>query len=443
MVHTSYFDQIEYFKNFSNVVNHIFFNPSTTFSFSFSSEKRLLCVWYREYDLHTENSFLSLLFVVSEKDWIRRIELGQYGVLGYFPWKSDQVEKYVGRFPDMIQGSVMASKPKTMQEAINFANELMDQKVCTFTERQADNKRNIDDNIRNNQAQQQPFKRKNVVKAYTAGPSEKKTYGGTLPLCTKCNYHHTRPCTAKCTNCKIIGHLARDCRIPAAADTQRAPMAVQRVVTCYECGIQGHYNKDCPKLKKKRKNQYGNGKAHGRGYTLGGKKANSDSNFVMGTFLLNNHYTFILFDTGADRSFVYTAFSSLIDIIPSTLDHDFHAKDKSKDKRLEDVPIVRDFPRVFPDDILGYAIWFDECTGSICGSHESGLAGYYQRLIEGFLKIAKSMTKLTQKGVKFDWGDKEEAAFQLLKQKLCSAPILALPEGAENLSFIAMPHIKD
>ncbi|GKA27347.1 putative reverse transcriptase domain-containing protein, partial [Tanacetum coccineum] len=61
-----------------------------------------------------------------------------------------------------------------------------------------------------------------------------------------------------------------------------------------------------------------------------------------------------------------------------------------------------------------------------------GLAGYYRRFIEGFSKIAKSMTKLTQKKVKFDWGDKQEVAFQLLKEKLCSAPILALPERAEN-----------
>ncbi|GJW29583.1 putative reverse transcriptase domain-containing protein, partial [Tanacetum coccineum] len=63
------------------------------------------------------------------------------------------------------------------------------------------------------------------------------------------------------------------------------------------------------------------------------------------------------------------------------------------------------------------------------------LAGYYRRFIEGFLKIAKSMTKLTHKGVKFDWGDKEEAAFQLIKQKLCSAPILALPERSDDLVF--------
>nr|GEZ93533.1 putative reverse transcriptase domain-containing protein [Tanacetum cinerariifolium] len=64
-----------------------------------------------------------------------------------------------------------------------------------------------------------------------------------------------------------------------------------------------------------------------------------------------------------------------------------------------------------------------------------GLAGYYQRFIKGFSKIAKPMTKLTQKKVMFDWGDKQEAAFQLLKQKLCSAPILALPEGTKD--FVA------
>nr|GEW79755.1 putative reverse transcriptase domain-containing protein [Tanacetum cinerariifolium] len=61
-----------------------------------------------------------------------------------------------------------------------------------------------------------------------------------------------------------------------------------------------------------------------------------------------------------------------------------------------------------------------------------GLAGYYRRFIEGFLKIAKPMTKLTKKKVKFEWVDKQEAASQLLKQKLCSAPILALLEGSED-----------
>ncbi|GJV11269.1 hypothetical protein Tco_1352810 [Tanacetum coccineum] len=88
--------------------------------------------------------------------------------------ESDEVEKYVGGLPDMIQGSAMASKQKTMQDAIEFATELMDQKIRTFTDRQAENKRKLDDNSRNNQTQQQPFKRQNVARAYIARPDEKK-----------------------------------------------------------------------------------------------------------------------------------------------------------------------------------------------------------------------------------------------------------------------------
>ena len=60
------------------------------------------------------------------------------------------------------------------------------------------------------------------------------------------------------------------------------------------------------------------------------------------------------------------------------------------------------------------------------------LAGYYRRFIEGFSKVAKPLTKLTQKNQKYEWGEKQESAFQQLKQKLCSVPILAVPEGMEN-----------
>ncbi|GJY48974.1 reverse transcriptase domain-containing protein [Tanacetum coccineum] len=63
-----------------------------------------------------------------------------------------------------------------------------------------------------------------------------------------------------------------------------------------------------------------------------------------------------------------------------------------------------------------------------------GLAGYYRRFIEGFSKIAKPLTELTQKNKKYIWGEDQESAFQLLKQKLCEAPILALPEG--NNDFV-------
>nr|GFA07277.1 putative reverse transcriptase domain-containing protein [Tanacetum cinerariifolium] len=111
-------------------------------------------------------------------------------VFTMFLEESDKVEKYVDGLPDMIQGSVMASKPKTMQDTIEFANDLMDQKICIFAERQAKNKRKLDDNTRDNHTQQQLHKRQNVARANTTGPGEKKEYGGSLPLCTKCNYHH-------------------------------------------------------------------------------------------------------------------------------------------------------------------------------------------------------------------------------------------------------------
>ncbi|GKE03259.1 reverse transcriptase domain-containing protein [Tanacetum coccineum] len=80
-----------------------------------------------------------------------------------FPEESDEIEKYVGGPPDMIHGNVMASKLKTMQDAIEFAIELMDQKIRTLTERQAENKRKFEDTSKNNQNQQQPFKRHNVA----------------------------------------------------------------------------------------------------------------------------------------------------------------------------------------------------------------------------------------------------------------------------------------
>ncbi|GKD55688.1 putative reverse transcriptase domain-containing protein [Tanacetum coccineum] len=243
-----------------------------------------------------------------------------------FPEESDVVEKYVGGLLDMIHGSMKASKPKTMQEAIEFATELMDKKILTLTERQAENKRKFEDTSRNNHNQQKPFKRNNVARAYTAGSGEKKPYGGFKPLCPKCNYHHNGQCAPKCTNCKRISHSAHDCKNRPAAtnNNQRAQGINQRVLTCYECGSHGHFKSDCPKLKNGNQgNQAGNGNAVARAYVVGSAGTNPNSNVVTGTFLLNNRYASILFDTGADRSFVSTAFSSLIDIIPTTLDHGY------------------------------------------------------------------------------------------------------------------------
>ncbi|GJS78192.1 reverse transcriptase domain-containing protein [Tanacetum coccineum] len=240
--------------------------------------------------------------------------------------ETEKVTKYISGLPDNIYGNVKSARPKTLDETIELANELMDQKLRTYAERQSDNKRKADDISRNNQ---QPFKKQNVAKAYNLGTAEKKTYEGNAPKCTKCQRHHPGPCTLKCHKCGKIGHYARDCRSTGntnATNNRGGNGPNPKGNGCFECGNQGHFKRDCPKLKNK---NGGNGNAQGWVYAVGNAERNGnavgnpDSNIVTGTFLLNNRYASILFDTGADRSFISTAFSSLIDIIPTPLDNHY------------------------------------------------------------------------------------------------------------------------
>ncbi|GJT61750.1 putative reverse transcriptase domain-containing protein [Tanacetum coccineum] len=243
---------------------------------------------------------------------------------GWFPEEVDKIEKYIGGLPDMILGSVKASKSKTMQEVIEFTTELMEDKTHAYAERQAERKRKNDDLSKNNKNQQN--KRQNTGQAYTVGNSDRKSYVGSKPLCSKCNCHHEAgPCPPRCNNCNRFGHLARDCRIRPANNNNNNNRNNnnnnQQGNGCFECGDQGHFKRNCPRLRNNdRGNQAGNDRAPAKVYVVGNAGANPD-NVVAGTFLLNNRYAYILFDTGADRSFVSTSFSSQIDITPSTLDH--------------------------------------------------------------------------------------------------------------------------
>nr|GEV86891.1 reverse transcriptase domain-containing protein [Tanacetum cinerariifolium] len=238
--------------------------------------------------------------------------------------EANKIERYVCGLPDVIHGSVVASRPKTMQETVEMANELMDKRNNTWAERQAENKRKVNDTFRSNQSQQQQQqnKRKNTGMAYTARSGEKKPYKGPKPLCPKCNYHHDGPCAPRCYKCNKVGHISRDCRCTAnvnTANNQRGNGTGQKH-TCYECRSQGHFRKNCLKFKNNnRGTQGGNATTPAKVYAVGRAGTNPDSNVVTGTFLLNNRYASILFDTGADRSFVSTAFSSQTAITPTDL----------------------------------------------------------------------------------------------------------------------------
>nr|GEW90691.1 putative reverse transcriptase domain, ribonuclease H-like domain, aspartic peptidase domain protein [Tanacetum cinerariifolium] len=300
--------------------------------------------------------------------------------------EEDQIERYVRGFPDNIQGNVMSAEPTRLQDAIRLANSLMDQKLKGYAVKKAKNKRRLEVNQRDNRGQKAPFKRLNVggqsvARAYTARNNKRRPYNGLLPLCNKCKLHHKGTCNVRYGKCNKVGHLIWDCKvINSTTSTQKGQVVNQRVVTCFECGRKGHFRSDYPKLKdqnhrNKAGNKNGVGEAKGKAYVMGEGDANLDSNVVKGTFLLNNHYAFVLFDSGADQSFVSSTFSTLLDIIPDILNvsyaveladgrisetntvlRDFTKKeteDKSEEKQLEDVPTVRDFLEVFLEDLPG------------------------------------------------------------------------------------------
>nr|GEX33762.1 putative reverse transcriptase domain-containing protein [Tanacetum cinerariifolium] len=134
--------------------------------------------------------------------------------------KADKIERYVGGLPDVIHGSVVASRPKMMQEAIEMENELIDKRNNSWAERQAKNKRKVNDTFRINQSQQQQQnERQNTGRAYIAGSGEKKSYRGSKPLFPKYNYRHDGPCSPKCFKCNKVGHITRDCRGTANVNT--------------------------------------------------------------------------------------------------------------------------------------------------------------------------------------------------------------------------------
>nr|GFB83504.1 hypothetical protein [Tanacetum cinerariifolium] len=165
----------------------------------------------------------------------------------------------------------------------------MDKKVLTFAERETASKRKLENTSRttrnqHQQQQQHSNKRQNIGRVYAVAPEGKKQYGGSKPLCAKCNYHHNGPCAPKCRNCNKIGHIARDYRVTAIANdanNQKGTGSGQKS-GCYECGVQGHFKRECPKLKNNdnQGNQGRRNNAPARVYAVGRAGADLDANVV-------------------------------------------------------------------------------------------------------------------------------------------------------------------
>nr|GEW87792.1 putative reverse transcriptase domain, ribonuclease H-like domain, aspartic peptidase domain protein [Tanacetum cinerariifolium] len=387
------------------------------------------------------------------------------------PKESDVVEKYVGRLPDIIQGNVMSTKPKTIEKAVKMANNLMHQKL-----------------------------RRTLVWLTQLSLVRK---GGIVPKCSKCNYHHNGLCAPKCHKCNKVGHQAHDYMSSGnanAGNNQKATVANQKDISCYECGAQGHFKRECPKLKNKNRE-------------LG------SFDIIIRIDWLAKYHAVIVCDEklvripwGNETLIVRRNESNRgndtrLNIISCTKIQKYMLKgchvflahvttkkseDKSEEKRLKDIDLIPDatlvarapyrltlsemkelsdqhhelsdkgfirpnyrelnkltvknrYPLSRIDDL------FDQLQGSSVYSKIDLRSGYHQlRVHEGDIPKTVFRTRyghyefqvmpfgLTNASsayseeIAFEWGNKQEAAFHTLKNKLCSAPILALPQGANN-----------
>ncbi|GJT21107.1 putative reverse transcriptase domain-containing protein [Tanacetum coccineum] len=138
-------------------------------------------------------------------------------------------------------------------------------------------------------------------------PTDGKVSYVSLPLCERCFTRHVGLCTIKCHTCGKIRHKARYCKEKNVVTGANA----LPISTCYDCGEQGHTRKRCPRKVKQEEVR----EVRGQAYAIKGAESKGP-NVVTGAFLLNNRYAFVLFDSGSDRSFVDTRFSSMLNIDP-------------------------------------------------------------------------------------------------------------------------------
>nr|GEZ79200.1 putative reverse transcriptase domain-containing protein [Tanacetum cinerariifolium] len=451
-------------------------------------------------------------------------------------YESDKIEKYIGVLPDMIHGSVVASKQKTMQEAVEIATELMDKKIRTLAERKTASKRKFENTSKSTQTQQQQLnKRQNTGRL--KNNNNHGNQGGRDNAPTKIyavGHAGTDPDSNVVTGTFLLNNRYASVLFHTGADKSFVSTTFSSQINITPSTLDHCYDVEL---------------ADGRIIGLNNILRGCTLNLLNHTFNINlmpvelgSFDAIIGIDWLAKYQAVIACAEKIVRIpwgnktliIHGDGSNQGNVEDKSEKKRLEDIPIVQNFPEVFPEDLLGlpptrpvefqidlvpgvapvarapYRLapfemkklseqlkelsdkgfirpssspWgalvlfikkkdgsfrmcidyqelnkltvknryplpriddlFDQLQGSSVYSKIDLRSGYHQLRVQEqdvpkiafrtwILKNAKPMTKLTQKKVKFEWGDKQEAAFQLLKQKFCSAPISGLPEGSKD-----------
>ncbi|KAL9995940.1 putative nucleotidyltransferase, Ribonuclease H [Helianthus debilis subsp. tardiflorus] len=296
------------------------------------------------------------------------------------PYK--RIEMYLKGLAPEIQSHVTSANLDNIQEIQRLAHRLTDQAVdqnkllkrvsATATVTPSATPVTLSDNKRKwegdsskasvsvqSQNQQRKTDNNQSPNQQSSGSHRQGGYRGNLPKCNNCNRHHNGQCTkGRCQRCLKMGHEAKDCRsLRPASQNQQQPHAQlnqqQGNKGCYNCGAEGHIKRHCPQLNRKNNNNQGNGnnnnnnggnnngnEARGRAFVLGRGDAVNDPNVVMGKFLLDNIYVTVLFDSGADTSYMSVKMCQLLKRAPTLLPTK-HVVELANGKSLEAAHIVQ------------------------------------------------------------------------------------------------------
>ncbi|KAJ0548739.1 putative transcription factor interactor and regulator CCHC(Zn) family [Helianthus annuus] len=299
------------------------------------------------------------------------------------PYK--RIEMYLKGLAPEIQSHVTSANLDNIQEIQRLAHRITDQAVdqnklpkrisatATVTTSvtpatPSDSKRKWDGDSSKgsatvqSQAQQRKTDSYQSPSQHSSGNHRQGGYRGNLPKCNNCGRHHGGQCNkGRCQRCLKMGHEAKDCRSPRPANqNQQQPQAQQNQQqgskVCFQCGAEGHFKRHCPQLNRNQNNNnnnnnnQGNGnnnggnnndnEARGRAFVLGRGDAVNDPNVVMGKFLLDNIYVTVLFDSGADTSYMSVKMCQLLKRAPTLLPTK-HVVELANGKSLEATHVVQ------------------------------------------------------------------------------------------------------
>nr|GEV59224.1 reverse transcriptase domain-containing protein [Tanacetum cinerariifolium] len=299
------------------------------------------------------------------------------------PSKKKKVEAYIKGLPENIKGEVTSSRPVNLNETVRMAHTLMEKKIQAKAKRIAEgNKRKWE----NSQAEQSGYK-------------------GNKPLCNSCKKHHTGNCVLTCHNCGRPGHYARDSRKKAVATGANT----QLTLVCYGCGERGHTRNYCPK----KNNQQGHlFKIDLMPIELGTFDViismdwlvEQDAIIVYGKKVVHvpykNKTLVVEGDRGASRLKVISCIKAIKFIERGSQLFVAHVAEKEpQEKLLEDVPVIRDFPEVFPDDLPGLPpprqveFRIDLVPGAAPVAHAP-----YRLALSEMKELVKQLQELSEKG---------------------------------------------